>query len=125
MSNCLAVAALTLVLAEPVFTLDWTHSVERTGWREVWALQPGGLRLVEAAVKGSGAGMDPGEGAVLRDGWWVWAPDLAPQPSVTLAASGATGGGWRLCSGEECHVIGAEPGQAIRLAPCRREDESD
>jgi hypothetical protein len=118
MSACLLVAGVALALVEPRFTLDWTHSVERTGWREVWALEPGGLRLVEAAVKGSGAGMEPGEGAVRQAGWWVWAPDLPVQKSVVLAASGATGSGWRLCSGSTCHEIGAAPGAAIRLEPC-------
>ena len=74
--------------------------------------------LTEAAVKGSGAGMDPGPGAVLVEDWWVWAPDLPAVPDLILAASGETGGGWRLCDGAICHEIGAGPGAAIRLAPC-------
>jgi hypothetical protein len=118
MSACLLVAGVALTLAGPGFTLNWTHSVEQTGWREVWALEPGGLRLVEAGVQGSGAGMEPGQGAVLQGGWWVWQPDLPVQASVVLAASGATGAGWRLCSGGACHDIGADPGAPIRLEPC-------
>ena len=48
-----------------------------------------GLQIVEARVEGSGAGMEPGEGAVLRDGWWIYKPELPPQREIVLAASGA------------------------------------
>jgi hypothetical protein len=118
MSACLLVAGVALALSEPRFVLGWTHSVEHTGWREVWVLEAGGLRLVEAAVKGSGAGMEPGNGAVLRAGWWVWQPALPVQPSIMLAASGATGAGWQLCSGGACHGIGATARAPVRLEPC-------
>jgi hypothetical protein len=110
--------AMALALAGSQFTLSWEHSVEKVEWRETWAVTPAGLRLTGAAVKGSGAGMEPGEGAVLERGWWVWRPDLAPVPELVLAASGATRGGWRLCSGGECREIGAAPGAPVRLAPC-------
>ena len=53
------------------------------------------------ARQGSGAGMEPPEGAVLKDGWWVYAPELPPQATLVLAASGATGEGWTLCGGED------------------------
>lgn len=122
MSACLLAGGLVVTLAAPAFTLDWTHSVERTGWRESWVITPEGLRLVEAAVRGSGAGMDPGEGARLVNGWWVWAPALPPQPDLWLAASGATGAGWRLCSGGHCHDLGDTAGAALRLAPCGGSD---
>ncbi|MDI3336066.1 DUF1850 domain-containing protein [Defluviimonas aestuarii] len=119
---CLLVSAsatTTLTLASASFDLSWRHSVEKTEWRETWIVEGGRLHLTEAAVKGSGAGMDPGKGAALIDGWWVWTPDLPPVPNLTLAASGATGGGWRICDGTICHEIGAEPGEAIRLSPCK------
>jgi hypothetical protein len=119
MATCLIAGAMTLALASPGFTLSWTHSVEKITWRESWAITGTGLRLTEAAVKGSGAGMEPGDGAVLRNGWWVWVPDLPEQAELHLAASGATGAGWRLCdSAGTCHEIGAAPGRALRLAPC-------
>jgi hypothetical protein len=121
MSACLSAGALVLALASPAFTLEWRHSVEKTIWRESWAIERGALRLREAAVKGSGAGMDPGEGARLRDGWWVWAPDLPPQTSLTLAASGATGGGWTLCADGTCHAL-PETGTPLVLAPCGGSD---
>ncbi|TRW96204.1 DUF1850 domain-containing protein [Paracoccus sp. M683] len=126
MSGCLLAGALTLALSGPGFTLEWTHSVERTGWREAWAIRDGALVLTEAAVKGSGAGMDPGPGAVLRNGWWVWRPDLPPQPQLLIAASGATGGGWRLCDmtpalttdARNCTELGVAADQPQRLSPC-------
>lgn len=116
--TCLLVGATALSLASGGFDLSWRHSVEKTEWRESWRVEDGALRLTEAAVKGSGAGMDPGPGARLEAGWWVWTPTLAPVPDLTLAASGATGGGWQLCDGTTCREIGADPGAAIRLAPC-------
>lgn len=117
MSVCLMVGASLLVLAAPDFTLDWQHSVEKTRWRESWRLSTDGLQLTEAAVQGSGAGMEPGEGALLGDGWWVWQPMMAPQDRLVLATSGATGGNWHLCSAAICHDI-AETGAAVVLRPC-------
>jgi hypothetical protein len=118
MSACLVIGAGVLMLTGAEFTLDWTHSVEKTAWRETWAIEGGSLRLTKAAVKGSGAGMDPGPGARLIGGWWVWTPDLAPQVQIVLAASGATGAGWRLCDGPDCRTIGDEAGTPITLSAC-------
>jgi hypothetical protein len=111
------VGAVALGLSAPAFSLHWTHSVERSEWVEDWLVEPEGLRLTRARVKGSGAGMEPGENAVLAEGWWVWTPDLAV-PRLRLAASGATGAGWRLCDGAACRELGAVAGEAVVLAPC-------
>lgn len=116
---CLLVGTVTLALASQDFDLSWQHSVEKTGWREHWIVDGGQLRLTEAAVKGSGAGMDPGAGAKLRDGWWVWTPELPPVQALSLAASGATGGGWHLCDAASCHEFGFLPGEAVDIRPCR------
>jgi hypothetical protein len=118
MTACLLAGATVLSLAAGEFTLEWTHSVERVRWRETWQLRSGGLALLEARVKGSGAGMEPGEGARLVDGWWVWSPGTWV-PSLTLAASGATGGGWTLCADGGCRELGAAAGEAVVLQPCR------
>lgn len=115
--TCLAVGAALLTLAGPGFTLSWTHSVERVEWQEEWRVERATLILERARVRGSGAGMEPGEGAVLEDGWWVWPADLRV-PSLTLAASGATGAGWRLCSGGTCHEIGARSAAPLNVKPC-------
>ena len=66
MSLCILAAGKTVTLAVAAFTLSWTHSVEKTRWEEDWAITPAGLQIVEARVKGSGAGMEPAEGAVLQ-----------------------------------------------------------
>lgn len=118
MSLCVLAGGKAAVMAVSVFTLAWTHSVEKTQWREDWRLTPAGLELVEARVRGSGAGMEPPEGAVLADGWWVYRPQITPQPRIVLAASGATGGGWQLCAGGECVTLGASPGEPVVLEPC-------
>ena len=123
---CLMVGAKALVLAAGTVTLSWTHSVEKTGWSETYAVTPAGLHLVEARVMGSGAGMDPGPGATLQGDWWVWTPTLAPLPQVVLAASGATVGGWHLCPGRwpghDCRVLGAKAAAPIVLRPCAKGD---
>ena len=118
MSVCLTLGAGVVGVAAASFTLGWTHSVERTEWRERWTLlDDGRLRAVEARVRGSGAGMDPGEGARLEDGWWVWQPALPPVPSLVLALSGTTGGGWTLCGDGRCRAIGGEArGEAGEVA---------
>ena len=107
MSLCVIAAGATLRLAVAAFTLGWTHSIERTGWEEDWRVSPQGLHIVEARVKGSGAGMEPGEGARLADGWWSWRPQIGFTTRLSLAASPAAPEGWRLCAEERCIPIGA------------------
>jgi hypothetical protein len=108
----------TLCLAAGLFTLSWTHSVERIEWRERWAVTDAGLILQEARVKGSGAGMEPGEDARREDGWWVWQPQMPPLPQLMLAASGATTSGWTLCDAGGCRELGRQSGEPIVLRPC-------
>lgn len=118
MSLCVMAGGVAKVIAASAFTLSWSHSVEKTRWEEDWRLTPAGLELVEARVRGSGAGMEPPEGAMLKDGWWSYAPDLPAQERLVLAASGATGEGWSLCAGGECLTIGAEPGPPVVIEVC-------
>lgn len=118
MSLCIAAGGKAVTMAVAAFTLSWTHSVERSRWEEDWRVTPAGLEIVEARVKGSGAGMEPAEGARLVDGWWVYAPKLKPQPSIVLAASGATGAGWTLCAAGRCTTLGAEAGETVVIKAC-------
>ena len=118
MSLCILAGGAIARLAVTAFTLAWSHSVEKTEWREEWRVTPAGLELVQAQVKGSGAGMEPGEGASLVGGWWVWRPDLPPQPELNLAASGATATGWRLCHAGGCLDLGVAEGQGAVIRPC-------
>ena len=115
--TCLLVGAMVIGLSSPAFSLHWTHSVEKIEWAEEWQVEDDGLRLVTARVKGSGAGMEPADDAVLTDGWWVWHPGTLV-PELNLAASGTTGAGWSLCDGSSCRELGSRPGTALRVAPC-------
>jgi hypothetical protein len=104
LSLCLASAGVVKALSIAAFTLVWTHSVEKIDWQEDWRLTPLGLELVQARVKGSGAGMEPAPEASLVDGWFQWAPKRAPLPELVLGNSGAAGE-WRLCSGGNCRTL--------------------
>lgn len=118
MPVCLIAGGKAVAFAAAAFTLSWTHSVERIRWEEDWRLTPAGLELIEARVRGSGAGMEVPDGAVLEDGAWRYRPTLPPQRSISLASSGATGSGWRLCGETGCREIGAVAGEALTIAPC-------
>lgn len=118
MSACVAVAGTLLALHAGTFSLSWQHSVERTEWREDWTVTAAGLELVEARIRGSGAGMEPPQGARLVDGWWVYEPTLPPVPRLVLAASGATGSGWTLCADGACREIGHDASDPLVLEPC-------
>lgn len=118
MSLCILAGGKILALAATAFTLSWSHSVERTRWEEDWRVKPAGLEIVEARIKGSGAGMEPPEGAVLENGWWIYAPAVAVQERLVLAASGATGEGWSLCAGGNCLAIGADAGPPVVIEAC-------
>ena len=74
LSLCLASAGVVKTLSVAAFTLAWTHSIEKIDWQEDWRITPQGLELVQARVKGSGAGMEPPPEARLVDGWFQWQP---------------------------------------------------
>jgi hypothetical protein len=119
---CLAAGAVTVRLAVTAFTLAWTHSVERTRWEEDWRVEDGSLVLVEARVQGSGAGMEPPEGAVLAGGFWRWRPGVPPLPRLELARSGAVPD-WHFCHDGRCATLGEllppeAEGRDVVLSPC-------
>jgi len=119
---CLARAAASVAIATTQFGLQWTHSIEKTRWEEDWRVAPAGLLIEEARIHGSGAGMEPPEGAQLRDGVWHYRPALPPLPALVLAASEFTPD-HTLCAQGRCRPL-AEwiPGTGpVRLAPCAAE----
>lgn len=120
MSLCIAAAGKVVLIPVMAFSLSWMHSVEKIAWKEDWVVTPAGLELREARVKGSGAGMEPGDDAVLENGWWRWVPTLSPLPEIRLAASGETGGGWELCHAEGCLTLGEAPGDDAVLSACEQ-----
>lgn len=120
---CILSAGKTITLATSFFTLSWTHSIERTRWEEHWRVMPSGLQVVEARIKGSGAGMEPPEGAVLEDGWWIYRPAIGPQAKLRLAASGATKSAWTLCAPQACIDLGADADEPLTLSSCASGEE--
>ncbi|WP_336055621.1 DUF1850 domain-containing protein [Nitratireductor sp. CH_MIT9313-5] len=126
MSLCIAAAGKLMMLAGTAFTLSWTHSVEKIEWRENWLIEKGALHLVQARVKGSGAGMEPPADARFEEGWWVYEPELAAQPQIVLAASGATGQGWQICMEEgACREIGRAASSPLTLRACTSEEKAN
>ena len=118
MSLCIIAGGKVTKLAITLFTLSWIHSAQKTEWRESWSVAEDGLQLREAMIKGSGAGMEPGPNAFMREGWWVWQPALPRQSHIMLAASGTTPSPWRLCYRDGCIDVGKFAGDEAELRPC-------
>lgn len=103
---CLVAGSTVAPLLAGAITLAWTHSVEKILWEEDWRAGPAGLELVEARVRGSGAGMEPPPQARLVNGVWVWNPALPPQREIVMRRSGATAD-WRVCVEGRCRPMDA------------------
>jgi len=124
MSLCLGIAftLVQAVLPTDRVTLAWEHSVEKIRWEEDYAVRAGRLELMEARVKGSGAGMEPPAGAVLRDGWWHYRP-AQPPASVILTRSTYVKD-YELCREGRCRtlteILGSprQEGVTIELFAC-------
>lgn len=110
---CLAAAGLAASLPLQAFTLSWTHSIEKIRWEEDYRIVGRRLELVEARVRGTGAGMEAPEGAVLRQGVWHYRPALAPLERVRLTRSEYVAD-YLLCWDGACHSLAdiAGPPQA-------------
>jgi hypothetical protein len=104
MSICLAAGTLLISLGASEITLSWRHSVQKSLWEERWQETPEGLVIAEARIQGSGAGMDPPDGAKLVDGFWRWKPDLPALPEMVMRRSGATAD-WRVCVDGSCRSL--------------------
>ena len=122
MSLCLAAGALSAVLAVNAFTLSWIHSIEKIRWEEDWRIEAGALVIDEARIRGSGAGMEPPDDAVLRDGVWHYRPALPPLPALRLTHSPYTAG-YELCVAGRCRPLaqylpGIDNTAVIELRPC-------
>ncbi|WP_020558515.1 DUF1850 domain-containing protein [Thiofilum flexile] len=119
MSICILLAAGTLQLGGHAFSLNWIHSVEKVEWQEQWRVESQGLVLDTARVKGSGAGMEPADDAVLKEGWWEWHPQVPPLPEIVLANSNATVSNWQLCTEDKtCRDLKDTSLEVIRIKPC-------
>ena len=127
---CLALQAVpqtNVFIPQVQVTLAWTHSIEKIRWEEDLVVEPSAsvhgqpvLRVVAARIRGSGAGMEPPEGAVLRDGWYHYVPTLPPRREVALARSPYVPD-FELCVGGHCEPLSrwlASAGGVTLLSAC-------
>lgn len=122
MPLCLAAGAIAATLAAESFTLAWTHSIEKQRWEEDWRIVGSALVLDEARVRGSGAGMEPPQGAVFEGGAWRYRPRLPPQDVVRLAHS-PYAAGYEFCAAGRCalladHLPGIDNTAVIEIRSC-------
>jgi hypothetical protein len=123
---CLAVAGVIgAMLPVTDFTLAWMHSVEKIRWEEDYRVVDHSLVPVAARVQGSGAGMEPPAGALLRDGAWHYRPAGEPLPRLLVTVSPYTSD-YELCANGHCvrlTDIVAMPAQGgvVELHGCGRE----
>lgn len=107
------------------FTLAWTHSIEKTRWEEDYRVRRGSdgaprLELTVARIRGSGAGMEPPPGSVLRGGWYSYAPAQQPSGPLRLTRSPHTAD-YDWCAQGRCQplsdLLGSDGGVTL-LWPC-------
>lgn len=102
---CLTAGALHAYIPTERFTLAWTHSIEKIRWEEDYRVRDDArLELVEARIRGSGAGMEPPPGAVLRDGVWHYRPARRDVPALRLTRSGFAAD-YELCIDGYCRSL--------------------
>ena len=105
---CLAVGALVATLATNNFTLAWTHSIEKVRWEEDWQATSEGLKITEARIRGTGAGMEIPPDAVLKNGVWHYVPSMSVVHNLRLAHS-EFAPEYELCMGKpgalKCHTL--------------------
>ena len=98
---CLAASALAVSLPTTHFTLRWQHSIEKIWWEEDYALAGPWLVITGARIRGSGAGMDPPDGAWLDHGVWHYRLADPWRREVVLARSPYVRD-YDLCLDEKC-----------------------
>ncbi|MFC3608148.1 DUF1850 domain-containing protein [Stutzerimonas tarimensis] len=102
---CLGLAgAVWAMLPLPAFTLAWTHSIEKIRWEEDYQVSPAGLVILSARVRGTGAGMEIPEGAILRDGAWHYPVRLPPLQPLRVGRT-PQAGDYEICIEGECHAL--------------------
>jgi hypothetical protein len=118
---CLLAGMLIAQCGDQV-TLSWTHSIEKVVWEEEYRREGTALHLTEARVRGTGAGMEPPEGATLYDGAYHYHPQLPLLAEVQLRHSTFVLP-YTVCSDGRCQTLSAWlPGlpeeAVVTLAPC-------
>jgi len=121
---CLFVAgALRATLPATEFTVGWNHSVEKTRWEERYRIEGTALRLVEARIRGSGAGMEPAPDATLMHGWWTWRPRDTTLATLRLTLSPYTRD-YDICWHARCESLQriVNASDVVDLRACSRGD---
>ncbi|HUL57588.1 MAG TPA: DUF1850 domain-containing protein [Usitatibacter sp.] len=120
---CLAAGALHAFVATSQFTLAWMHSIEKIRWEEDYRVAGVELRLEEARIRGTGAGMEPPPGAKLVNGVWHYRPATGPLRELRLARSTYTSD-YELCiPGAACKPLAAwipVSAGTTTVTPCSR-----
>ena len=118
MSLCVASSLKIASYAVSLFTLTWSHSVEKVQWQEDWKIVNNKFEIVEARIKGSGAGMEPPEDSKLVNGWWVYKPKNIKQKEIILATSNTNIENWKLCLSGECFELPNNKNNPLKLYVC-------
>jgi hypothetical protein len=120
---CLVAGALNVFVPATHFTLAWMHSIEKIRWEEDYAVRGAALHLVEARIRGTGAGMEPPEGARLdAHGVWHYHSQVSEVPLLSLARSTYTRD-YELCIGGQCRALSEYvpiSAGTTTLEPCSR-----
>lgn len=121
---CLVAAGMAISLPLQGFTLTWTHSIEKIRWEEDYRVSDRQLKLVEARIRGSGAGMEPPADAVLKNGVWHYRPTLPAQEKLRLTRS-AYVADYDLCWDNTCrpleYMVGSvESAPEVEVFACDR-----
>lgn len=122
MSGICLIAGLLLAPLDDAITLRWMHSIEKIIWEEDYRREREVLRVVAARVQGTGAGMEPPAGAVLREGTWHYVPALPPLPRIELQHS-PHAMPYEICSEGACRPVsewlpGLPAEATLVLEPC-------
>ena len=119
---CLTAGLIAATLPLQAFTLAWTHSIEKIRWEEDYRVVDSRLILSEARIRGSGAGMEIPDGALLANGVWHYRPALPPLERLRLTHS-PYAEDYEFCNPGSCKAL-AEllPGMAdtalVEIVPC-------
>lgn len=118
---CLAAGLLITPLGEAI-TLRWTHSIEKSVWEEDYRLQGNTLIVDSARVTSTGAGMEPPEGSILKNGAWHYTPKIPPLPSLQLRHSTYVAP-YIICTKARCKTVpewlpGLPEEAILSLEPC-------
>lgn len=126
-------SASPVFVPAPHFTLAWTHSIEKVRWEEDYAVEPpsqaGGqptLKALGARVRGSAAGMEPPEDAVLREGWYEYQPKTWSPQGLRLTRSEYTAD-YEWCVDGRCEPLARwlpSDGEITLLTPCQNPNGS-